>query len=304
MPKVTNAENLYEEEIFMYDYPLYRPPSEGNSLIIQATLGCSHNKCSFCNMYKSKKFTIKTLEEIKDDMNHFRTIYGHVERIFLADGDALIIKTEDLKEILAYIKKLFPECSRVTLYGSPKSILLKTPKELNDLKYLGLSMIYIGVESGNDEVLNDINKGVSSEDLIKAAKRVKDANILLSVTVIAGIGGREKSKSHAIGTGEIISSMIPDYLGVLTLMVEKKTILYNKILNKEFELLNDKEILNEIKLLIEHINVKEQVIFRCNHASNYISLSGNLPEDKEKLLNQINYHQNTNKLKQEEDRKI
>ncbi len=288
----------------MYDYPLYRPPSEGNSLIIQATLGCSHNKCSFCNMYKSKKFTIKTLEEIKDDVNHFRQIYKHVERIFLADGDALIIKAEDLKEILAYINKLFPECSRVTLYGSPKSILLKTPQELSDLKNLGLSMIYMGVESGNDEILNDINKGVSSEDLIKAAKRVKDANILLSVTVIAGIGGREKSKHHAITTGEIISSMTQDYLGVLTLMVEKETTLHNKILNKEFELLDDKEILDEIKLLIEHIDVKELLVFRCNHASNYITLSGDLPEDEEKLLNEINYYQNSNKLKQEKDRRL
>lgn len=288
----------------MYDYPLYRPPSESNSLIIQATLGCSHNKCSFCNMYKSKKFTIKSLEDIKNDINYFRQIYAHIKRIFLADGDALIIKAEELNEILAYIKKLFPECSRITLYGSPKSILRKTPQELSDLKDLGLSMIYMGVESGNDEVLNDINKGVNSEDLIKAAKRVKDANILLSVTVIAGIGGREKSKSHAAKTGEIISSMAPDYLGVLTLMVEKETTLYNKILNKEFELLNDKEILNEIKILIEHINVKEPVVFRCNHASNYISLSGNLPKDKEKLFNKINYYQDTNKLKQEEDRRL
>ena len=227
-----------------------------------------------------------------------------MEKIFLADGDALIIQTEDLKEILTYIKKLFPECNRVTLYGSPKSILLKTLQELSDLKDLGLSMIYMGVESGDDEVLNDINKGVNSEELIKAAKKIKDANILLSVTVIAGIGGREKSKSHAIRTGEIISSMSPDYLGVLTLMVEEETTLYNKILNKEFELLNDKEILNEIKLLIEHINVKEPVVFRCNHASNYISLSGNLPRDKEKLLNQIKYYQDTNKLKKEEERRL
>lgn len=288
----------------MYDYPLYRPPSEGNSLIIQATLGCSHNKCSFCNMYKSKKFTIKPIQDIKNDISYFRQTYTLVERIFLADGDALIIKTEDLKEILVYINKLFPECSRVTLYGSPKSILLKTPQELSDLKDLGLSMIYMGVESGNDEILKDINKGVSSEDLIKAAKKVKEANILLSVTVIAGIGGIEKSKSHAIKTGEIISSLIPDYLGVLTLMVEEGTNLHNKIINNEFEILNDKEILNEIKLLIHHIDVKESVVFRCNHASNYISLTGNLPKDKEKLLTQIDYYQDTNKLKQEEDRRL
>ncbi|HEX9025219.1 MAG TPA: radical SAM protein [Clostridium sp.] len=288
----------------MYDYPLYRPPSEGNSLIIQATLGCSHNKCSFCNMYKSKKFTIKTLEEIKDDINHFRTIYGHVERIFLADGDALIIKAEDLKEILVYIKELFPECSRVTLYGSPKSILFKTIEELNDLKALGLTMIYMGVESGDDEVLRDINKGVKSQDLIKAAKKVKNSNILLSVTLIAGIGGRDKTKNHAIKSGEIISIMAPDYLGVLTLMVDEGTALHNKILNKQFELLDDKEVLNEIKLLLENINVKKPIIFRCNHASNYISLSGNLPEDKEKLLNQINYYGDTNKLKQEMNRRL
>lgn len=288
----------------MYDYPLYRPPSESNSLIIQATLGCSHNKCSFCNMYKSKKFTIKSVEDIKNSMDYFRQTYEHVEKIFLADGDALIISTKELKEILTYIQKLFPECSRVTLYGSPKSILLKTLKELSDLKALGLSMIYMGVESGDDEVLIDINKGVKSEELIQAAKKVRDANILLSVTVIAGIGGREKSENHAIKTGEIISSMSPDYLGVLTLMVEEETDLYNKILNKEFEILNDKEVLSEIKLLIEHINLKESVIFRCNHASNYISLRGNLPKDKEVLLNQIKYYQDTNKLKKEEERRL
>ena len=288
----------------MYDYPLYRPPSEGNSLIIQATLGCSHNKCSFCNMYKSKKFTIKSLENIKNDINYFRQIYAHVEKVFLADGDALIIPIEDLKEILTYIKRVFLECERITLYGSPRSILNKSLEELKELNALGLSMIYMGVESGDDEVLEDINKGVSSEELIKAAKRVKESNILLSVTAIAGIGGKEKSKNHAIRTGEIISRMAPDYFGILTLMVEEGTKLHSKIISKEFELLNDKDILSEIKLLIENIEVNETIVFRCNHASNYISLRGNLPEDKEKLLNQIDYYQNINKLKQEEDRRL
>lgn len=288
----------------MYDYPLYRPPSESNSLIIQATLGCSHNKCNFCNMYKSKKFKIKSLEDIKNDIHYFRQIYLHIEKVFLADGDALIIPTEDLKEILKYIKKSFPECNRITLYGSPKSILNKSLQELNELKDLGLSMIYMGVESGDDEVLEEINKGVKSDDLVKAGKRVRDSNILLSVTVIAGIGGSEKSKNHAIRTGEIISNIIPDYLGILTLMVEEGTNLHSKIINKEFKLLNDRDVLNEIKLLIEHIDVKDSIVFRCNHASNYISLRGNLPEDKERLLNQIGHYQNTNKLKQEEDRRL
>lgn len=288
----------------MYDYPLYRPPSESNSLIIQATLGCSHNKCSFCNMYKSKKFTIKPLENIKNDINYFRQIYAHVEKVFLADGDALIIPTEDLKEILTYIKRVFPECERITLYGSPKSILNKNLEELKELKTLGLSMIYMGVESGDNEVLQDINKGVNSEDLVKAAKRVRESNILLSVTVIAGIGGKEKSRNHAIRTGKVISSMSPDYLGILTLMIEEGTNLHSKIISKEFELLNDKDILSEIQLLMENIDVNETVVFRCNHASNYISLRGTLPEDKDKLLKQISYYEKTNKLKQEEDRRL
>ncbi|EKQ51684.1 MULTISPECIES: radical SAM protein [unclassified Clostridium] len=288
----------------MYDYPLYRPPSERNSLIMQVTLGCSHNKCSFCNMYKSKTFTIKSLEDIKREINNFRQMYTYVEKIFLADGDALIIPIEALKEILIYIKKVFPECNRVTMYGSPKSILLKSQKDLIELRNLGLSMVYMGVESGDDEVLKDINKGASVQELLKASKMIKDANILLSVTVIAGIGGVEKSENHAIKTGEIMSSVEPDYLGILTLMIEKGTALHNKIINKQFEVLNDREILNEIKLLIEHINVNKSLVFRCNHASNYISLRGNLPEDKEKLINEINYYQQMNKLKGEEYRSL
>lgn len=288
----------------MYDYPLYRPPSEANSLIIQATLGCSHNKCSFCNMYKSKRFTIKAVEDIKKEIEYFRNMYNHVERIFLADGDALIIPTQDLKEILLYINQLFSECNRITLYGSPKSILRKSLEELLELKKLGLTMIYMGVESGSDEVLKDINKGVSSKELVKASKKVKEAGIVLSVTVIAGIGGKEKSKIHAIKTGEIISQMAPDYLGVLTLMVEEETDLYSRIMNREFQLLSDKEILNETKLLIESINVTETTVFRCNHASNYFSLRGNLPMDKENLIKQITYYENVNSLKQEEDRRL
>lgn len=288
----------------MYDYPLYRPPSEGNSLIIQATLGCSHNKCSFCNMYKSKKFAIKPVEAIKKDIDYFRKNYAYVEKIFLADGDALILQTNDLVEILTYIKDIFPECNRVTLYGSPKSILLKTKEELEALKALGLSMIYMGVESGDEEVLEDINKGVSGKDLVKAAKKVKESGILLSVTVIAGIGGREKSKSHGIKTGEIITKMCPDYLGILTLMIEENTELYSKIMNKEFTILSDKEILEEIKILVENVNVEESTIFRCNHASNYVSLRGTFPKDKELILKQIDYYGDSNKLRSEEERRL
>lgn len=286
----------------MYDYPLYRPPSEANSLIIQVTLGCSHNKCSFCNMYKSKKFTIKSVSEIKKEIDYYRNLYSYVEKIFLADGDALIMPTENLKEILLYIRSVFKECTRVTLYGTPKSILKKSTEELNELNDLGLHMIYMGVESGYDEILLDINKGVDSNEIVEAAMKVKKSQILLSVTVISGIGGKEKSNEHAINTGKIISKIEPDYLGILTLMLEKGTNLYNKVLNKEFEVLKDIEVLNEIKLLLKNISVNKPMVFRCNHASNYISLKGILPVDKEKMLNKIQSYENTENLKQEEYR--
>jgi Fe-S oxidoreductase len=255
-------------------------------------------------MYKSKKFAIKPVEAIKKDIDYFRKNYAYVEKIFLADGDALILQTNDLVEILTYIKDIYPECNRVTLYGSPKSILLKTKEELEALKALGLSMIYMGVESGDEEVLEDINKGVSGKDLVKAAKKVKESGILLSVTVIAGIGGREKSKSHGIKTGEIITKMCPDYLGILTLMIEENTELYSKIMNKEFTILSDKEILEEIKILVENVNVEESIIFRCNHASNYVSLRGTFPKDKELILKQIDYYGDSNKLRSEEERRL
>ena len=152
--------------VYEYDYPLYRPPSEAYSLIIQTTLGCSHNKCTFCSMYKSKKFTIKPLEQIKKEIDFFRIYVKKAERIFLADGDALIMPMKILKEIFIYINEKFPEAERISLYGSPKSILLKTPEELLELKNLGLGLIYLGVESGSDKILSSVKKGVSREEII------------------------------------------------------------------------------------------------------------------------------------------
>lgn len=288
----------------MYEYPLYRPPSEANSLIIQATLGCSHNKCSFCSMYKGKIFRIKPLEKIFSEIDYFRNYYSYVEKIFLADGDALSIPFLDLVEILKYIKKVFPECKRVTLYGSAKSILNKSIEELKALKALNLYMIYIGIESGDDEILEDIHKGVTKEEIIKACKLVKESNILLSATVISGLGGKDKSINHAINTGKLISEIIPDYLGVLSLMVEEGTELYNNVKNKKFILLSDIEVLKELSLMVENINVNENIIFRCNHASNYVILKGNLPKDKDRLLNEIQYYISYNIVRSEEHRSL
>ena len=285
--------------VYEYDYPLYRPPSEAYSLIIQATLGCSQNKCTFCSMYKSKKFTIKPLEQIKKEIDFFRIYVKKAERIFLADGDALIMPMKILKEIFIYINEKFPEAERISLYGSPKSILLKTPEELLELKNLGLGLIYLGVESGSDKILSPIKKGVSREEIITAGKKVKKVGIPLSVTAIAGLGGKENSIEHAVETASLISEINPDYFGVLTLMLEEGTELLEEYKKGNFIPLSSSEILEETKLMIKNINVKEKCIFRSNHASNYVSLKGTLPYEKENILKTIDSALENNEIKSE-----
>lgn len=288
----------------MYDMPLYRPPSEANSLIIQATLGCSHNKCSFCSMYKGKKFTIKPLEQIKEEILEFRKIYTYVQRIFIADGDALIIPMNDLRELLKFIKNTFKECTRVTMYASPKSIRLKTIDELRELKNLGLEMVYMGIESGSEEILKDINKGATRDEIIQAGKKIKESDIKLSATIISGIGGKEKTNLHAKDTGSIISIIKPDYVGVLSLMIEKNTEIEEKVKNGELEILSSFEILKEIKEILKNINTDEKIIFRSNHASNYVSLKGTLPIDKDRLIEDINWCIENSYIKNEKNRSL
>lgn len=288
----------------MYNMPLYRPPSEANSLIIQATLGCSHNKCSFCSMYKGKKFTIKPLEKIKEEILEFRRMDSYVQRIFIADGDALIIPMNDLRELLKFIKNTFKECTRVTMYASPKSIRLKTIDELIELKNLGLEMVYMGIESGNEDILKDINKGATRDEIIQAGKKIKESGIKLSATIISGIGGKEKTDIHAKDTGSIISIIKPDYIGVLSLMVERNTEIEGKVKNGELEILSSFEILKEIKEILKNINTDEKIIFRSNHASNYVSLKGTLPIDKGRLIEDINWCIENSYIKNEKNRSL
>ena len=271
-----------------YQGKLYRPPSEAYSLIIQATIGCSHNKCTFCSMYKEDKFRIRSTEEIIKDLLLGREYYKNVKikRIFLADGDALIIKTEELIKIFQAINEIFPECERVGIYGSPKSLLLKSKDELDKLKELGLGIIYLGLESGSDKVLKDIKKGVTSQEMIEAGKKIKDSEIELSVTLISGIGGKEDSKEHAIESAKVLNQMQPDYIGLLTLLLEEGTELYEDVEGGKFQILSPTEVLLETKTLIENLEV-ENCIFRSNHASNYLALRGTLMEDKELILDQI-----------------
>jgi len=269
-----------------YEGIVYRPPSEAYSLIVQVTIGCAHNKCSFCNMYKDKKFRIKSLENIYEDLKYFRQIYNYVDKIFLADGDALIIPTETLKKVLIKIKELFPECKRITSYATPKDILRKTTEELKELKNLGLYMLYMGVESGSDNVLSYVEKGATAKEIMEAGIKAKDAGFKLSATLISGLGGRGNWKEHAVESAKVINAIKPDYLGLLTLMVESDTKLYEDIHKNNFSILNPEEVMLETRELIKNLNV-DNCIFRSNHASNYVSLRGTLCEDKENLLNTI-----------------
>ncbi|MBU5311926.1 radical SAM protein [Tissierella carlieri] len=269
-----------------YEGSLYRPPSEAYSLIVQATIGCTHNKCTFCSMYKDKRFRVRSTDEIIEDFQIGRERYKYVKRIFIADGDALAIKAEELIKILSFIKEKFPECERVGIYGSPKAILSKNNQELEKLRSLGLGIIYLGVESGSEKILKAINKGVTREEMVKAGKKVVEAGIELSITLISGIGGKIDSYEHAIESAKIINEINPNYVGLLTLIVEEGTPLYEDVQNGEFDLLSPKEVLLETKKMVENLNV-ENCVFRSNHASNYVALKGTLSQDKDLILSQI-----------------
>ena len=269
-----------------YEGRVFRPPSEAYSLIVQVTVGCSHNKCTFCDMYKEKRFHLRKLEDVLEDFNIARRQYRYIERVFLADGDALIRKTEDLAVILKHIRKVIPECQRVTSYGSPKSILTKSPEDLALLHSLGLEMIYLGLESGNEQVLKHINKGVTVEDIVRAGQMVKDAGMKLSVTAISGLGGTEMWNEHAIDTAKAFSRMKPDYIGLLTLMFEGDVPLRRECEEGKFHLLTAPQVAKETLLMLEHID-SEGSVFRSNHASNYLTLKGTLNRDREAMCEQI-----------------
>ena len=293
-----------------YEGRVFRPPSEAYSLIVQVTIGCSHNKCTFCDMYKEKQFRVRKLDEIKADFDAARAAYRRVDRIFLADGevledfriarrtyarvgrifladgDALMCRPEHMAEILRYIRQVFPECERVTSYGSPASILVKKQEDLNMLHELGLEMIYLGLESGSDEVLRRVNKGETADEIVHAGLMVKEAGMKLSVTCIAGLGSLELSEEHAVKTAEALSRMKPEYIGLLTLLFELPTPLMRDWQEGRFYLMNPIEIAHETLILLEHID-SEGSIFRANHASNYVNLAGTLNRDREAMCQRL-----------------
>lgn len=270
-----------------YEGNIFRPPSEAYSLLVQVTIGCTHNKCTFCSMYKDKKFRIRDPKEVLEDLAWARAHYRQVNRIFLCDGDALALTNGKLLPILEFIRENFPECERVTAYARASDVLRKSEEELRQLRDAGITMVYIGAESGSDAVLTQIQKGETRRQLIDGVRRAEDCGIKTSVTFISGLAGKAGWEDHAVQTGTMISEMQPSYVGLLTLMVDPDVPIAEEIRSGRLQLLSPEEVMAETALLLENTEVAKPCIFRSNHASNYLSLRGNLPRDKEAMMQQL-----------------
>lgn len=271
-----------------YEGSIYRPPSEADSLILQVTIGCSHNKCTFCGSFKDKKFRVRSFEEIKEDVEEAKAYARYVRKVFLADGDALIIPQKTLLPIVRLIKDSFPRLERIGIYGNTKSILKKSVDDLRELKNLGVGIIYLGVESGDQVTLDRVNKGTTLDKTAEAAKRVKDAGIILSVTVLLGLGGVERSAIHAEETGKFLSRIDPDYAGALSVIIVPETPLAQEVKKGTFQVPTPYQLLEELYIMIKNTNVTH-TFFASNHASNYLPVKAWLPEEKEKTLQAIQY---------------
>jgi radical SAM superfamily enzyme YgiQ (UPF0313 family) len=274
--------------LFMeYEGIVIRPPSEAESLILQASLGCSHNRCTFCPTYKGRRFRIKDLEAIKAEIDE-AAAYGPFRKVFLADGDALIIPQPKLKAILEYLQEKIPGLRRVGIYGNAKSILRKSVEELKELKDRKLGIVYLGVETGDEDLLNKIQKGATFEQMVAAGRRVKEAGITLSVTVLLGLAGAdpEKARQHAVETARVLSAIDPDFASALTLMVVPGTPLHEEVRAGRFQVPSPFQLLEELGTLIANTDFS-RCYFTSNHASNYLPIKARMPKDKDAVVRLI-----------------
>lgn len=270
-----------------YEGSVYRPPSEAYSLIIQATIGCSHNSCTFCPMYAGERFRARSFEDVFRDLQEARQEYPHVERLFYADGDAMCLSTDKLLALLGAAYSIFPECTRVSVYGRADNILCKSDEELQKLRDAGLGMIYLGAESGSAEVLKRVDKGETPEELIEAVQRAEAAGIPVSVTFISGLGGKALMEEHAVETGKMIGAMGASYVGLLTLLTAPGTPIFKDMMCGKFKQLSTQEVLKELELILEHADCQKSCVMRSNHASNRLVIKGTLPQDRDRLLAQV-----------------
>ena len=270
-----------------YEGSVYRPPSEAQSLIIQATIGCTHNGCTFCPMFKEKKFRMRPFEDVFEDLKQARREYSYVRRIFYADGDAFCMSTDKLLRLIEAAMAVFPECERVSFYGRATEINRKTDEELLSLKAAGLGIVYIGAESGSAKVLERVNKGETPEEICEAVKRAESLGIKTSVTFISGLGGQELMEEHAVKTGELIGRMGASYVGLLTLMLAPGTPMFKDAMLRRFKPLSQKQVEQELKLILENAECEKPCVIRSNHASNRLVLRGTLPQDRDAMLEQV-----------------
>jgi len=269
-----------------YEGMIIRPPSEAFSILLQATLGCSHNKCTFCGTYKDKRFRIKDEETILSDLRFAARYCTRQDRLFIMDGDALILPQQRLVHLLDSIREMLPWVRRVGLYANAKSVRMKTDDELAVLKNKGLGIVYYGVESGDSETLRRVRKGAAPNQLVLQGRRLKEAGFKLSVTVLLGIAGVERSLEHARATGDVLSRMDPDYVGALTVMVTPGTELEKERDRGEFQVPEIREILLELREMIAHTHLSGGLFF-SNHASNYLPVKARLPREQSRALELI-----------------
>jgi radical SAM superfamily enzyme YgiQ (UPF0313 family) len=266
-----------------YEGNIIRPPSEANSILLQVTVGCSRNKCTFCGTYKGERFRIKSDAVIMEDIA-FAAKYGKRQRrVFLCDGDALIIPQKRLLKILKEIENRLPWVTRVGLYANAKALNMKTAEELAELKSHGVGILYMGLETGDDVTLKKIKKGASSKDMIEMGTKAKQAGIKLSITVLLGIAGPQRSQIHAVETGRVLSAIDPDYVGALSLMLIPGTPLYQDYKSGEFRLIEPHEMLAELRTILASTNLTRG-LFHANHASNYLPIRARLPKEKEATI--------------------
>ncbi len=267
-----------------YEGNIYRPFSEANSYLLQCTIGCSHNRCTFCAMYKDKKYRIRSMAEIKADIKMAREHYGNVEKVFLCDGDAIAIETDLLLEILDELYKSFPGLRHVGSYVGPQSTLNKSLSELSALRAAGFTKAYLGVETGDRELLKEIKKGVSYDEMLQAGRNLVNCDINLSTMVLLGLAGKgPRSHEHALATAQITNEMQPQYLAALTVTPVPGTALFKQVQEGQFQVLDAFETLEEMKIIFENISI-DNLRFVGSHASNYLPVQGTLQKDKAAMV--------------------
>ncbi len=269
-----------------YKGSVYRPPSEADSYLLQVTYGCSHNKCAFCASFLDKRFSLRPEAEVMEDIAMAAEAFPGTRRVFLCDGNALVLKTDRLARILDALGDAFPALQRVGIYANARDIERKPVEDLRLLRDKKLGIVYLGLESGSDEILTEMNKGATAEEMIRAVRKAEDNGIKSSVIMILGLGGRAKSREHAAASARVASAMNPRFLSCLMLMLVPGTPLHDRHRRGEFELLDAGEMLREIRCLVQDLEL-DGTIFRANHASNYLPLAGRFPKDKARLLAEI-----------------